>query len=560
MKVRKIVSSALALGVGLAMSVGGAAMADPGPGNITGDVGSITVHKYSGEPVVDAEGDPLANDGSEVDSTDIDNPALKDVQFTLYKVVGLDVKDPAQWPDITDLNDWIVAKNETGSWSVASGGKIGTGDAYTVTQVATGGASGITGANPQKTDADGLVKWGVDDTSNLPVGVYFIQETGAPANVAEHTQPFLVTVPMAHNSDNTWIYDVNVYPKNALVDVTKQATDIGPEGIGKTVPWTVTSKVPTVQRDFESFMLRDVLDSRLAYVDGSTVIELDGTALKAPGEGVTDNDYTVAYDTGTNAVLITLTEAGLSKISQTANQGKDLVWTFDTTVIQTGTDGIIRNKADVMVNNPDGDWATDSTPSNEVSSNWGKVEILKYGSEDTSKVLTGAKFQVFGSAADAEACQAAVVAAKGTLATCDDLTYDTDKKIAAISVTRDASGNAITEQNVFITGDDGKVVIPGLFVGINDDVNSSKATNYWLVEITPPAGYVNAATVYELKVQAGTDVLVTTQDVPNAQEPPTTLPQTGAIVSMALKIGAIALALGAIALVVANRKKAANNA
>lgn len=539
----KKMGGALALGIGLSLLTGGIANA-AGPGNIDEDHGSITIHKYSGTPVSPA----LPNDGSEVAESDISNPSLEGVEFTLYKVEGLDVTNPADWPKITDLNTWVVNKGAGGSWSVASGGVIGNTATplfagYTITQATTGGGSGITGTNPQKTDDDGLVEWGVGVSSDLPVGVYFVQETGAPGNVAEHTLPFLVTVPTAHTSDNTWIYDVNVYPKNALVDVAKESHAATNLGIGSDVSWTVTAAIPTAQRNFESFMLRDVLDPRLTYVADSTGLTLDVSALVKPGQSTPD--YEVTYDAGSNTLLVTLTPAGLTKLN--ANQGKDLVWTFDTTVIKTGDDGIIPNTADVMVNNPSGDWATESTPSGEVSTNWGIVEILKHGSNKADQVLSDAKFQVFASAADADACSAAVKEAGGTLPTCDGLIYDTDKTIAAVSVTRDTSGGAITAQNIFATGDDGKVVIPSLFVGTDTDTNASGEANYWLVEITPPAGYINADEVYPLAVKAGDADLVVTQNVPNTQEPPSTMPKTGAVVSAALKVGAVLLGIGAIA-------------
>lgn len=56
---------------------------------------------------------------------------------------------------------------------------------------------------------------GVASFNNLPLGVYFVTETNAPAQVNTRTADFVVCIPQSKVSDNTqWLYDINVYPKN----------------------------------------------------------------------------------------------------------------------------------------------------------------------------------------------------------------------------------------------------------------------------------------------------------------------------------------------------------
>ena len=536
------------LGAALAIAslgFGGVAMAAPGLGNIDPDESaSLTIHKYEGTPT------GQANDGTAVTVTDRD--PLGGVKFQACKVTGLDVHDPADWTVITDLNTAIQGTDEAPNpkHEFPTTGFDGVGLA----------SDCLTGT----TNAKGEISWG--DSAAFQ-GVYYVTETDVSGAykmvdgdevkvaVAEMVLPFLVTVPMAHNSDNTWIYDVNVYPKNASVGIEKEAIDAGSVGVGSNVEWKVTNEVPTVQRDFDAYVLTDKLDPRVQYVADSTVLKLGDTTL-ALG---TDYTFNATDHDATNGqgLRIDFTEAGLKKLD--ANNGETLTWTFKTEIISIG-DGVIKNSASVLTNDPDNTWGTDEnpptepppgTPSEKVSSNWGALKINKYENTDGNKALSDAVFQVFASEADANACVAAVKAADGTLkAGCDD----------AISVTRDATGAEIAApgQNMFTTGVDGTVVIPGLHTGVTNvpaKDTDSDARDYWLVEIVPPAGFVNANEVYKVNVTTGSIADAVVQGVPNAQKPPTTMPPTGAVVGAGLIIAAIVAGGGGIALIGSNRRK-----
>lgn len=503
-----------AIGAAAILFASGVGSASAAPDNIDPDaLGSISLHKFSGAPVVG-----LPNDGTE--TAVAGRTPLAGVGFTLYRVNGLDVTDPADWNEINDLNDWFVTQGTSGHWS--AGATVGSGAGYTFSTV---GTEQVTAAGT------GLATWGTPaTTSSLPLGVYFVQETSAPAAVSEHTLPFLVTIPLAHNATSSWLYDVHAYPKNALVDLSKAAVDAGTVGVGSNIAWNVTNTVPTIQNAFEDYRLRDVLDSRLSYVADSSTVTLDGVALLATDFSVVPTGQTLE---------LTFTPDGRVKLD--AAQGDDIVWSFSTSVNSIG-DGTIENVADVMVNKPSGVWGTDSIPSNEVTSNWGSVRINKHEAANSANLLSGASFQIFGTEADAIACNNAVIAADGVLnSVCAN----------AISVTRDAAGATIPAQSVFTTDTDGAVTIPGLHVGINGDTTQS----YWVVETVPPAGYVNAETVRPVTVAASTLATGVLLEVPNAQTPPTELPRTGGASNAMLLIGAIALAAGSTAMLIVNKKK-----
>ena len=53
---------------------------------------------------------------------------------------------------------------------------------------------------------------GIAKMENLPLGIYMIQETDAPAQILTHTANFIVSIPMVQGGQ--WIYDVKAAPKN----------------------------------------------------------------------------------------------------------------------------------------------------------------------------------------------------------------------------------------------------------------------------------------------------------------------------------------------------------
>lgn len=483
----------------------GAALAATGAGNIDPNAeGSITIHKYEGSeiPGLDA-------DGTEQPMPEGSKP-LAGVKFKACKVNGLSVTDSADWAKITDLNTKINdEKKHTFPTDI---------DGVTLSEDCMDGT----------TNEDGLIEW-----TSVELGVYYVTETWAPSNVTDKVLPFLVTVPMAHNSTGTWTYDVHVYPKNALNELEKDAVDPGALGVGDKIEWTVTNSRPETSQEVTSYVLLDKLDPRLAFVTGSSKITVDGKELTE------NDDYQVTV--ANNVVKVAFTQSGLDEINKTRTDKWDIIWTFETTVLSIG-DGDIKNQVVAWVNNPGGEWE-DGEPSDPASSKWGAVKIAKTD-DKSGAALEGAIFQVFGSEADATACVAAVKAAKGTLA---------DGCANAITVYRDADGKEIAAgQDKFTTGEDGVVLIPGLNVGIN----ATAERDYWLVEIVAPAGYLNAETSYPVKVAAGSTTEAVTKAITNTQVPPTTLPNTGAIVSGILIVAAIALGGGCIFLIASSRRKA----
>ena len=61
----------------------------------------------------------------------------------------------------------------------------------------------------QTTNASGYANF-----SNLPLGIYLVQETDGPSQITGRVADFVVSIPMTSENGESWNYDVKVYPKN----------------------------------------------------------------------------------------------------------------------------------------------------------------------------------------------------------------------------------------------------------------------------------------------------------------------------------------------------------
>ena len=447
------------------------ASANVGPGQPNAPTeGSLIIHKYAGSTTEQPA------DGTQ---QTIDRPPLKGVTFEVTPVgklsagvcVALDLATPAGWTDAQLV-----------TMPVAAPYCLVTADTMTA-----------------DTDASGEITF-----ANLPLGLYFVDETAAPAGTTPSVE-FLVTIPYANQSASTvdWLYDVHVYPKNDLEgNGSKTIGDATGLGLGATVPWTVTSKPIGSFNDgapLTSFSMIDVLDSRLTY-SASPAPTFTYTTPGNPPVAVLGANYTLGTPVGAGGTLTaTLTSPAGIAWANTLPAGTQFTLTFSTTVTGVGN---INNTA---FQNSGGDDVT----LGQASTQWGPAEVLKHQAGDKTKTLQGAKFSVFDSPNGTDCL--------GTLG-------------AAVSV------NGQTE---FSSGANGVVTIAGLFVGNNNAVASRM---YCVVETQEPVGYVKDTTPHPVTVKAeGTATTTAHIDVANRAVPGPTLPMTGGDGALWFSVGGIAL-------------------
>ncbi|WP_461636097.1 SpaH/EbpB family LPXTG-anchored major pilin [Glutamicibacter soli] len=464
----------------------GAAMADQGDavGNIdVARLGSIQINKHKHQNGTDATQKP---DGS---GDAITSDGIAGVEFTAYQLTDIKLDTTEGWNNLVDID---LSKACTSTPDLALGDP----------KVA------------PLTDSKGITT-----LTGLKLGAYVICETAAPAEVVDRALPFLVTIPTPF--ENSWLYDVNVYPKNGTTGITKSIDPQSDLGLGGIVNFPVTVDVPKTKSGeiMTRFEVTDTFDSRLG-LNGTGVasVKLDGAAVNPAYYTVSNEDQTVK---------VTFNEDGRQWLK---TQGeKKVVVTFSAVVKEVGK---IENDAEAFINTPGHDGKVES---NDVTTNWGDLIALKTA-KGTNAALEGAEFQIFAAEAPyADTCEGAI-----------------------------ATGKALTVNGAttFTSGKNGVVDIAGLYV--SDSVNDKKdATQrcYVLTETKAPAGFVtptgdNANTPVAVKIGAN-EVGVYDATIVNSQQDVPELPLTGANGQILMVIGGTAVLLVAGGLVIVSRRRAA---
>lgn len=443
--------------------------------------GQITINKHLHQNGSSAVGDPATGnyDGTPVEGLD-------GVTFEIYKIKDIDLSKQAGWDAV---NDYKIPKNPTTDESLEL-------------------VDTVTTANGGKAT-----------TKDLPVAAYVVVETDAPADVIDRSAPFVVTLPYPDttaNDDrldertNTWLYDVNVFPKNGKTKLNKTVEMQNTYGlnVGSEVHFPVTAEIPQVAGDnvFKYFQVVDPMDSRFDQESlGVESVTLGGTALES-------GDYTVA--TNGSRVIVSLTSQGLGKLKNAAGKELKVVFKGKLKSLDNGKQedfGRILNQAYVYSDtepNP-GESTPPSTPPTEpvttppdtppvtttppggtplVKQFWGDLKIHKVDQGDGKTGLEGAKFKIYPATNP--------YPENGTCGP----EYD---KNAPVQV----NGTG-TDNDLVVTSDkDGNVHFEGLFVSDDqNDPKSAKQRCYVLVETEAPTGFVtpkDEAAVFPVAVKIG---------------------------------------------------------
>lgn len=452
-------ASALAL-AGMGLFGVAAASADEVSDITLGTIGSITVHKSSADPV---EG---LNDGTLLDPDPGAGKGLDGVEFTLQPVLfdGVPI-------DLSTAEGWELAEalpSETAGEALPAGYSLGTG----VSQATVGGFTTFSG---------------------LELGLYLITETDSGNNLINAAAaPFYVSIPYP-NADDTWNYNVHVYPKNTLntIDQHKSVDDTA-KLLGDEVTWTLVTDVPASDLPYKSYTLTDNLSANLEFISWESVSI--GTE-----ELVLNTDYTISPDNS----VITLTSQGLTKLDDAGATTVTAV--LKTKVLSIPEGGVIENTATVNINGTEDEGTTNT--------NLGTLQLEKKAEGENGALLDGAVFELYGTAPDAD-------------------------------------GNATSAPLATGTTENG-VVKWELHLGIEDDMQSS----YWVKETKAPAGYVLPADPWsdELVVTNG-QILIET--ITNHKPTGPDLPLTGASGTVLFTIAGVGLMAAAGGAVLVKRRRA----
>jgi fimbrial isopeptide formation D2 family protein/LPXTG-motif cell wall-anchored protein len=510
--VRRVAAAAGALALGLAGLAGAALSANAdttvpvtGVGNIVaGTPTSLTIHKYSG-----LEGSTPDN-GALNDSIDTStHKPLDGVQFTITPV--------------TEKGGQAIDLDTPEGWDLISG--------VTVDQVKDSGYT-LGTAQTVETANGGVAK------ADLPHGLYLVQEGADNGNndIVSKTADFLVTLPLPQvgedgATDGTWIYDVNVYPKNQILTgpsktINKTEDQTGVK-IGDTVEYTISQKVPALNKDesYTSATIYDNLDPEELAFDSQVSVQLNGTDLAA-------GDYELTTDPATGVVSWDLTDTGLTKIKA----GDTITIVFKAKVLKVTESGEVANQPGNGEPGKPGygsEFNHKTVPGIPTPySYWGQLQVIKVV-KGTDTKLANAEFAVSAKPANGD-CPAAAPAAADAVATGKS----------------DADG--VVQWNSTPTSP------LGLFVAnSNDGPLTNPSKNYCLYETKAPAGYVLDAAAKTVKIEPGTSKLNTYTFKDQQQDHPN-LPLTGAAGTVVMTLGGLALvAAGGAAYAISRKKQSA---
>lgn len=172
------------------------------------EFGSLTIMKYE-QTSAEALENPVNN-----------GKALNGVEFTIYQIAEIEQKEVGGQIQLSyhwktnKLNDSVFTgvaekdgKIDSGKLYEAISGKLDKTDLSSLKNyVRTTGK--VDESDNGHTAQDGEAYFG-----KLPLGIYMVSETKAPAQILTYTANFIVSIPMMEKGQ--WIYDVKAEPKNA---------------------------------------------------------------------------------------------------------------------------------------------------------------------------------------------------------------------------------------------------------------------------------------------------------------------------------------------------------
>ena len=537
---------AAACTLGTCCIAGSIAFAEDGVNTATIDTGkngktSIIIHKYEA-PALDATKAP--NNGSELvtsgknsvfkNADGTDKKPVKGVKFTLWRV-----KKSGKTPEEIDLSaaeGWKKIKGleslEATSANKKDANSFMTGDSPEFVKYDAQG-DGAEKANGEtcETGVDGSCKF-----ENLKMGLYYIEETDVSGaqlqekgvwkkvSITKGVDPFFVTTPLANETTKTWLYNVNVYPKNDTShDLPKKTPHDAPSALnikeknGTTMSWDITIPLNLIAPDtkfttikFTDPLMKDLVFDSVSNVKISKFAKDSATPLTGesnfsnltPGDAAKDytvtTDATQKYTVDTkqeNFTLVTvnLNASGLTKADTLyASRGTNVLKLTATITakVKQGATKVV-NVINTEVNNVVTGQNKDPKPCvpttekpcdnpGQSVTNFATLKVTKVNEQTGTdkKTLRDAEFEVYA------------MKDKNAAPTTND------------NVTDGKSGNTKVKDVTLKTDKKGEASVE-LFVG-NGDTTSKK---YCIVETKAPAGYQpsNTPTCYDLTIKGQAD-------------------------------------------------------
>lgn len=498
----KKASAAIALCAALTvpMATAGVAYAqDTGTGNTPSisslidsnrTTGTITIESTYGQP------DGQNNDGS---PKTVAGDAQKN--YVIYKIGDLDPKKAEDWKTYAALN----SKSYTQGATTLGGQTLGAPTPY------------------QHNGGDG---------TELPLGFYLVVDQSDKSGEST-VAPFKVSLPMNSPTDDSWNYDVHVYPKVQRVAVDKSVQDEY-KMAGQQFTYTLSGDVINIPQGETQYSRYVMVDRPPLHVN----LDQAGITGKIGNTDLDAADFTVEDGAESRDVKISLTRSGLDKLktAHAADPQVKVTYTVPATTSEipaTNNDypGGLDNIAYLYVDNGLGDpdnVNTEKDIQDSAATYYGQATLTKYA-DGTDTVLPGASFDMYR---------------------CEEGSAGTNSpKIISEKLN-------INGQTNWTTNDQGQIVLTGLqYEDARNGFEAEDTFDYCAVETKAPEGYVLNPNPIAFEVNSG-KVLTNVRIDNVADDSSTELPFTGGQgIAMAV-LGALLLALAAIASMMYNRKNA----
>lgn len=242
------------------------------------------------------------------------------------------------------------------------------------------------------TDADGVLRLG-GANGKLGVGLYYVEETDAPAGVVP-SAPFLVALPLTNPAGAGWMYTVYVYPKNDKVEVAINVIDEDAVVCTDIVTWVTQNVIPH-QATISKYISRNLVSP------GLQMQSLDTTQVSISGAGAAELiagvDYvlTAITEGDREGFEVEFTASGRAKLVEARNSDPTakVIVSYPTRVAGPG-----EHVNEVQLTVDDSKPVTDTTVTK-----WGPLKIYVHERGNTNNAIPGAKFKLYLSAEDAAA-------------------------------------------------------------------------------------------------------------------------------------------------------------
>lgn len=371
---------------------------------------TLDIHKLSGtESTTRADGTALAPE----EAAKYGKP-MGGVVFDVYKVSGIDFSTN----EGLKVAEKIYERKVTAA-DVAAGKISVDGQDYALVKEAQSVTTGDDGSG-QGTYGLGIYVVAENLANSTPT----VDGTAVGKDKVTPSAPFLVSLPMTNpNGRSEWMYDVNVYPKNQVDEITKSVSDgkVGTQDqdgyrIGEKITYSLNSTVLVGDKNGDGtvdgadfggvYQITDTLDANLSFESETVTLTSAAGSSEVLSKGA---DYTVT--SANNMVTVSMTEQGLTKLAKVS--GGSVTTDLVARVATMPANGIVENQAAFVPNNT---WKTSHPEpgifSNKVVSKYGDIVIHKTNKAGDN--LSGAVFKVFratnGATCDVEALKGDPVA------------------------------------------------------------------------------------------------------------------------------------------------------